>query len=723
MKKLIITAMCVCLATTAMADEPPVKIYLLVGQSNMQGKGAVEGEGDNSLRYAVQNDPKKEFQSVVNEDGTWRERSDVWVHYDLYPFRELRYGPLKPEYGGSTGQIGPELGFGHKIGDVCEGQVLLIKAAWGGKSLGHNFLPPSVGKYAPPVVPEDPGYFFHRSIQLVDEVTENVDTFFPDYKGQGFEIAGLCWHQGWNDQYGGLDVEYEKNMAAFIKDIRSVEHGLGVPGLPVVIATSGNIEKETPIKTGQLAMGDKTKYPVFVGNVAVVDTDKPYGPDKMQFKFSDKVGYHWNSHARSYMNIGRAMAAEMQKLVKPRLPSRLAAYGTSAGVQLTWQLGTETPKTVALLRNGKEFGAKLSARQTTFVDTTASPGTNDYELVIEMSDIQEQRLTATSTTYVYGLEAARSVGGVTLTWENKGKFANYRISRNGKAIEANLAGDGTGYEDKSAPEEGLITYIIEPATGNSKPARTTINLGPIDPGHALVYEPFHYYPSDFKSPISLLGIKGAVGTVGAYYSLAEKPNRPPTVVTGGSTYGDLPVMGNRACNSFGKGCAIKLDDSLNRAGLLKDGATMWMSYVYYLPREERHWGTVTLQSDDHQHGIGFRHGARQTETVVILDGEMKRVRIGPATKNADTLLVGKFVWGKDGENDRFYPMMPGKDLKAPAANIGGKRPYLREPKPFNIDQTKLNRLVLQDGRNCSLDEIRVGPTYESVVGGGMKQNE
>jgi alpha-galactosidase len=702
------------------ATDRPVKIYLLVGQSNMQCKGAVEGEKSNSLRYAVKNDPKREFQFVVNEDGTWRERSDVWIHYDLAPFRELRHGLLKPGYGGSTGQIGPELGFGHKIGDEYEGQTLLIKAAWGGKSLGHNFLPPSVGKYSLPVKPDHPGYFYHRILLLVDEVTENIRTFFPDYRGQGVEVAGLCWHQGWNDQYGGLDAHYESNMAAFIRDIRSEEHGLGVPGLPVVIATSGNIGKESPIKAGQRAMGDTAKYPEFAGNVAVVDTDKPYGPDGMKFIFAEKVGYHWNSNARSYTNMGRAMAREMKKLLKPKRPSRLAAYGTTEGVRLYWQFGTERPKSVRLLRNGREFGARLSPSQVTFTDATALPGKNSYELICDMPDASTQKLTATSRTYVYGVDAIRSAGGVTLTWKNKGKFANYKISRNGRTIEANLAGDSSSYEDRSAPKEGLVTYSVEPATGNSRPFTKTIDLGPIDPGDALVYEPFHYYPADFKSPVSLLGMKGAPGTVGAYFSLAERPKNPPTVVTGGSEYGDLPVMGNRIRNNFGKGCAIKLDGSLNNAGLLKDGATMWMSYVYHLPRGERHHGTITLQSDDHQHGIGFRHGSRQTETVIIIDGEMKRRRIGPPAKNTDMLLVAKFVWGRDGENDHFYPMVPDENLKKPVENTRGKYRYLREPGPFNVDQTKLSRLVLQDGRECSIDEIRVGPTYESVVGGGTK---
>ena len=712
------------IASTAQA-EPPVKVYILAGQSNMQGKGGIEGDGGNSLRSLVNGKDKKEFQSLVDDKGEWVVRDDVSIHYDLHPWKELRHGPLKPGYGSNGSQVGPELGFGQVMGDATEGQVLLIKVAWGGKSLAHDFAPPSIGKYTGYPAIDEVGYYYTRLVEVVNLVTADIQSFFPDYKGQGVEIAGFGWHQGWNDQYGdGNKENYERNMVAFIKDIRSAEHGLGVPNLPFVIATSGMIPADSPIVKGQIAMGDFKKYPDFEGNVAVVDTHKPYGPNKMEFKFdkdgqpTDKVGYHWNSNARSYLNIGRGIAAEMQKLKEPKLPSRLRAVGTSAGVQLIWQFGTETPKNVRLLRNGKEFGAKLSAKQTTHIDTTALPGTNDYELVIEMPNTPRQKLTASSTTYVYGVDAFRSVGGVTLTWKNKGKFGNYKISRNGKAIEANLAGDLTRYEDKSAPKEGLIAYAIEPATGNSKPFTKTINLGPIDPGGALVYEPFNYYPSDFKSPVSLLEMKGAVGTVGAYFSLAEKPNRPPTVITGGSTYGDLPVMGNRVRNNFGKGCAIKLDDSLKKAGLLKDGATMWMSYVYHFPREERHWGTVTLQSEDHQHGVGFRVSGRDMQSVVILDGEMKRVRIGPPTKDADKLMVGKFVWGKDGGNDRFYPMMPKEDLKKPAANIGAKRPYLREPLPFNIDQTKLNRLVLQDGTSCSCDEIRVGPTFESVIGQG-----
>lgn len=708
----------------------PVRIYVMAGQSNMQGKGGIEpGKGDvsgndsSTLRYTVQNDADKEYQFLIEKDGSWRERSDVWIHLeDNEP--KFKCGKLKPGYGSHGGVIGPELGFGHKMGDDYEGQILLIKTCWGGMSLGQDFLPPSVGKYSMPLKAGDPGYRYYKILQIVREVTTNIKTYFPDYQGQGVEIAGFCWHQGWNDQYGGLDAKYEENLVAFIKDIRSVEHGLGVPNLPFVLATSGMIESESMVKQGQLAMGDTAKYPQFAGNVAVIDTEKPYGPNKMQFKFyskgsPDKVSFHWNNHARSYMNIGLAMAAEMKKISRPTLPSRLTAYGSTAGVHLTWQFGTEAPKAIRLMRNGKDFGAKLSATQTAFVDSTAVPGENTYELILDMSTSPQQKLMVKSATYVDDLAVARSAAGVTLTWRPLGKFDGYSISRDGKVIEANLAADATAYEDKQAPREGILTYSVQPTTGKVVPATASINLGPVDPGHALVYEPFDYYSPDFKSPVSLIGMKGAVGTVGEYVSLDQKPQTPPMVIMGGLTFGGLPVIGNRAQGSgASKGCAIALDGSLEKAGLLKDGATMWMSYVYQVSGKGS--AVVTLQSDDLKEGIGFCHTEGETQSAVILGGKMLNVRIGSAKFMKDTLMVAKIVWGKDGENDKFYPMIPAEDLKEPQADVGGKRPYLREPAPFNIDQSKLSRLVFQKGGDAAFDEIRVGPTYESVVGGGTK---
>jgi hypothetical protein len=699
--------------------EPPVKVYIMAGQSNMQGKGPIEGEAGNSLRHMVENDAKKEFQMFVNDAGEWVEREDVWIHYDLYPFRELRYGPLKPGYGASSGQVGPEFGFGHAMGEASAGKVLLIKAAWGGKSIGHNFLPPSVGKYPVPFDPEkDPGYFFHRTVQLVAEVTENMKEFFPDYKGQGVELAGICWHQGWNDQYGGLEESYESNLAAFIRDIRSVEHGLGVPDLPFVIASSGMIKAESQIVQGQIAIGDTKKYPEFVGNVAVIDTHQPYGADKMTFKFdndgvTEKVGYHWNNNARSYTHIGIAMAAEMRKLKPPKSPARFRAYGNEQGVQLLWQLGTETPKGIAIRRNGESLAATLSPTQTVFTDTAALPGANSYELILDMPS-GKVTFTASCDTSATNLEGYRSLDGLMLSWQARGKYDAFRILRDGKVIADAVPANARSFEDKEAPAKGKVTYSIEPSTGKVTPAELIVNLGPADSVGALLYEPFDY-PTSTEEPQSLLGKTGALGTVGEYLAFEENPGHFPRIVAGGLSHGALPVAGNCAQANRGiKGAAIDLDDSIKKAGLLEDGATLWMSFLYQIHQTRGQGARLSLQSADGKEAIGFDHRG-VTNTFIIHDGAEKRRLLVKGVRPATIYyLVCKITWGKDGEPDELLPYHVEKDLKLP------EKPGRVFTEPFDIDQSKLSRLVLEGGATSDVDEIRVGPSFESVLGGAAK---
>jgi len=717
-------------------DEPvpsPVKIYILAGQSNMQGKGGIEGDGGNTLRSLVKNDAKKQFQSLVNEDGEWVVRDDVWIHYDLHPWRDLRHGSLKPGYGSSDGQIGPELGFGHAMGDASDGQVLLIKVAWGGKSLGHDFAPPSIGKYTGYPEVGELGYYYTRLVEVVNLVTADIETFFPDYQGQGVEIAGFGWHQGWNDQYGDGNAEnYERNMAAFIKDIRSAEHGFGVPNLPFVIATSGMIDADSPIVKGQLAMSDAQKYPEFAGNVAVVDTHQPYGPDKMGFKFdkdgkpTDEVGYHWNSNARSYFNIGRAIAWEMQKLEEPKLPARLAASAKAEGVRLNWQLGSETPESVALRRNGKRLDAKLKPTQTEFIDTGALPGLNEYELIVAMPS-GEEKLSASCDTSPTDLTGYRSLDGVVLNWEARGKYEGFILKRDGKVIADDIAADARSFQDTEAPEKGKVSYAIMPKRGEPTPAALDLNLGPVtaaNAGGALIYEPFDY-AAGVGEPQTLIGKSGALGTQGAYVYTGDKPERALVAVARGLSYGELPVNGNRSANHrWSKPIYIELDDSLKNAGLLEDGATLWMSYIFAVggsvfPDEELGVydgrGSVTLRSEDMQLGIGLQAHRGQHETVVVREGELSRVRIAGARSNTPTLVVARMTWGKDGAPDSLVPFSGiGSDLKLPESEGRHFNP------PFDIDQSKLSRLVFDGGGQ--FDEIRFGPTYESVVGGG-EQNK
>ena len=118
-----------------MAEEGPVKVFILAGQSNMQGHAALR-----TLEYLIYNEgTAAEYQQWKDRWGNWYGRSDVWI----WTTDGRRYGNLKPGYGQSEVKLGPELGFGWVMGELLGEQVLLIKTCWGGRSVKKDFLPPS----------------------------------------------------------------------------------------------------------------------------------------------------------------------------------------------------------------------------------------------------------------------------------------------------------------------------------------------------------------------------------------------------------------------------------------------------------------------------------------------------------------------------------------------------------------------------------------------------
>lgn len=342
------------LATTfsvAHATEP-VKIFILAGQSNMVGHGNMTpGTAVNTLEHLVNpaNDTAGDYQFLVDGTG-WKSWNDVWIHFARTSGTVK--GNLTTGYGTSSGHVGPEIGFGHMASEQYESQVLIIKCAWGGKSLGRDFLPPSAESYPTPQGDGDKGFYYAEILRLVSLVTSDIGAHFPGYSGQGYEIAGFGWHQGYNDRVNGdFSAAYETNMAHFIRDMRSSDKGLDVPGLPFVIVTSamdGNGPAAyTQVELAQRAMvdpeltdpGQPDRYNDFIGNVAVVDARQTY--KGLQFWYPEiespvAEGFHWNRNAKTYVNIGLAMGDAMADLSPGRCPSRLRAAGVASGIELTW---------------------------------------------------------------------------------------------------------------------------------------------------------------------------------------------------------------------------------------------------------------------------------------------------------------------------------------------------------------------------------------------------
>jgi hypothetical protein len=328
-----------------------VKVFILAGQSNMEGKAKME-----LLDYQIKAPETKDFFKHLHKDGKYIERNDVWINF------LDRKGKLTVGFG-SPGCIGPELEFGNAVGDALDEQVLLIKTAWGGRSLGRDFRPPSSGlpaddylkkklddananirkqnekekdeKKKKPETTFDEmkslyGKNYREMMADIQTVLKELPSRFPDYKNQGYEIAGFCWFHGWNDMLDpDFAAQYKDNLANLIRDVRKE---LNVPNLPAVIVQMGQdgpgaTGKITVIKEAQAAVAT---IPEFAGTVKVVKADQFWDTKAAELvktwrehqdewkKVGSDFGYHYLGSAITYCKIGRAMGDAMLELLKAK---------------------------------------------------------------------------------------------------------------------------------------------------------------------------------------------------------------------------------------------------------------------------------------------------------------------------------------------------------------------------------------------------------------------
>jgi alpha-galactosidase len=212
------------------------------------------------------------------------------------------------------------------MGDALAEPVLLIKCAWGGKSLAVDFRPPSAGKipYAATnkglqaQIDKDPdavGKYYRETIKLARAAMANVKDLVPGSDGKA-ELAGFFWHQGWNDRINEqFNAEYASNMAHFVRDVRK---DLNAPALPFVIAESGMTgpdEKHPRALSLMKAQASVAELPEFKGNVAFVKTQSFWRPADQS---PSNQGYHWNTNAETYYLIGTASGEAMKSLLAPK---------------------------------------------------------------------------------------------------------------------------------------------------------------------------------------------------------------------------------------------------------------------------------------------------------------------------------------------------------------------------------------------------------------------
>jgi hypothetical protein len=254
--------------------------------------------GKGNLEWSmVHSASKDKMQHLRDAAGKWVVRDDVEISFKAKG--TVRKGPLTVGYTGygDSSHIGPELQFGHVMGDFLEHPVLLIKTAWGGKSLYKDFRPPSSGGEVGP-------YF----TQMVQEVRDALRSL-GDVK---YEIKGFVWMQGWNDMCSDEAVpEYADNLINLARDIRREFEN---PDLPFVIGELGNGGTAKPasrmqrFREAQKAGAEKIDNALFV---VTRDFARPA-------ELSPNVGHghHWFGNAESYFLIGDALGQGMKKLLQ-----------------------------------------------------------------------------------------------------------------------------------------------------------------------------------------------------------------------------------------------------------------------------------------------------------------------------------------------------------------------------------------------------------------------
>jgi alpha-galactosidase len=287
----------------------PLQVFILAGQSNMQGHAKVTTFEHIGMDPAT----KPMLDEMLGADGQPTVCERVWIS-SLGSADEIRAGKLTAGFGASQNgpKIGPEFTFGLTMQKLTDAPILLIKTAWGGKSLNTDFRPPSAGPYVfnetqlatlqkhgkdiaaiKAAKEKETSVYYRLMIEHVKNVLADIKSVVPTYDAaQGYELAGFAWFQGWNDMVdsgtypnrdkpGGYDA-YSTAMAHFIHDVRK---NLNTPKLPFVIGvlgvggpTSEYGPEEQRYKAThdnfRAAMAAPAELPEFKSNVVAIRTEK-----------------------------------------------------------------------------------------------------------------------------------------------------------------------------------------------------------------------------------------------------------------------------------------------------------------------------------------------------------------------------------------------------------------------------------------------------------------
>ena len=336
----------------------PVKVFILLGQSNMVGLGKISpggrGKPEDTLEFAVKN--KMKYAYLVDDAGNWSVRKDVRFVRMMQGNGLMNnewLGVAQPEQIFKSTTIGPEFGIGHVIGNAVDAPVMILKSCIGNRALGWHLLPPGSERFeegdmvyagyreapaswpkgtepTPPVIKPgerivtlkgDNPAGWYAGKQYDDDTADakivlaELDKHFPGAKS--YEVAGFFYWQGEKDAGNPVwAARYEKNLVQLIKALRK---DFNAPNAKFVLGTMGESVKGSggnggKILEAHLAVdGTSGKYPEFKGNVATIYTHP--------MAQGGSGNGHYGGKAEVYMDVGEAMGRAMVELLNNQEPA------------------------------------------------------------------------------------------------------------------------------------------------------------------------------------------------------------------------------------------------------------------------------------------------------------------------------------------------------------------------------------------------------------------
>ena len=272
--------------------------------------------------------------------------------------------------------------------------------------------------------------------------------------------------------------------------------------------------------------------------------------------------------------------------------------------------------------------------------------------------------------------------------------------------------------------------------GQVSSATIQIAVDPFSVAGAAIYEPFDYTAG---------GLSGKGGSSGIGLSGTWAASTSAQVVAAALPYGTLPALGgsignlNGGSNNYGGTRAVSTA-ALAGKGLLNDGATLWFSlvmgygsganmtnarlafalansnfstgnYQYYIANEGTQLGS----------GLGVTLGRFNSVNGKLVATQFRDASFGTSgwagnvfgtepgatltTAPSQRLVVGKITWGASSDTIEIYQ-------PASSMNPG----LVTSTLTVNVNQSAYDVITWCRGDVVTMDEIRFGGSYQSVIG-------